>query len=185
MKNILKFTAILLILAGSFSCGEEEKRGIAISPLQDIIFERYYINYAWGYSHSGFMIDKNGLIHVYSQHEIIYSNNNWNFPDDNGYITEENMKENLENTTIAKACINITELHKYAELIALVKENDYSEQQQGADMGAVVNICYLYNDKTHTYKHIVLSAHGDWTRINNNPVAKIIDNWLNTIRIEE
>jgi hypothetical protein len=185
MRTVLKFAAIWLILAGTVSCKDEHERGKPIHPLQEIVFAHYYINYAWGYTHQGFLIDRNGLIHVYSQREISPSSNSWNFPDANGYITAEALKENLGKTRIAETRISADELHKYAELIALVKENDYSEHLKGADMGAQVNVCYLYDDKTHTYKEITLSQQGDRVRTNNSSAAKSIDEWLNTVKIED
>jgi hypothetical protein len=182
---VLAGLVLLSVLLASCKSKNEDEKGTPIHPLQEIVFECYYINYAWGYIHQGFFIDRNGLIHEYSEHEISHVNSSWNFPDNNGYITEEALKENMGKTQIAETrIISTDELHKYTNLIALVKDNDYSEYQQGADMGAIVNSCYLFDDKTHTYKEILLRQEGDLIRINNNSAAKIIDEWLNTIEIE-
>ncbi|MDR0844802.1 MAG: hypothetical protein LBN71_06240 [Tannerella sp.] len=161
------------------------KRGGGIfNTAVDILFEHYYINHAWGYQHAGYFIDKNGQIWVYEEKNVNYYTSAWNFPDNNGYITARALNENLSQTTISQTRIDVSELKKYANLISQVKENDFTERNQGADMGASINVCYLYNETTKTYKRIVLSENGDWIRTNNSPAAKTIDKWLETIEVK-
>ncbi|MDR1337158.1 MAG: hypothetical protein LBK22_10050 [Tannerella sp.] len=94
------------------------------------------------------------------------------------------MKKNLEKTHLSETRIDSVELHRYVSLIALVKDNNYSEHRQGADAGAYTNTCFLYDNKTHSYKSIDLGQRGDIVRINNSAAAKTIDAWLNTIQSE-
>ena len=152
-----------------------------LSENQEILFECYYLNYASGYQHSGSIIDKNGNIKIYSQESPYYNTTEgWNFPDDNGFISEESMKENLEKTDLSDKKIDLETLQKYAAKILSVKYDDYFVEQTMCDFGAIVNVCYLFNDKTKMYKQILLSENGDWAKINNHSVAKEIDDWLNT-----
>ena len=150
---------------------------------QEVLFHRYYINFAWGYSHSGFFIDKDGNIKTYYQ-TIPYYEGVWNFPDNEGFISEDKMNENLEKTELSDKKIDWDALYQYASKISSVKYDDYTEMQTGCDGGAMVNSCYLFDKKTKTYREIILSQNGDWTSINNNSVAKEIDSWLKTIFTE-
>jgi len=161
-----------------------KRGGGTFNTTADILFERYYINHAWGYRHKGFLIDKNGQIFTYEETDVNHHTSTWNFPDTNGYITERALKENLSSTEISQARIDVNELDSYAKLINKVKENDFTEQHQGYDMGAMVNVCYVYNEKTQTYKQILLSENGDWVRTNNSPAAKTIDEWLNSLVVK-
>jgi hypothetical protein len=179
--NILKLATFLLILAGSFSsCGKNK----ALTPpaSQKILFECYYINRAWGYSHRGFFIDNEGKVLDYSQSGSGVNNTAWNFPDDQGMISEQALMENLQKTTVRDTLINKKTLEEYADIIYLVDENSYTERHNAYDMGARIYTCYQYNKDTRTYKQVKVSENGDWIRINNNKYAKQISDWLQTIR---
>jgi hypothetical protein len=161
-----------------------KRGGGTFNTTADILFEHYYINNAWGYQHAGYFIDKNGQILTYEEKDVNHHTSAWNFPDNNGYITARALNENLSQTTISQTRVDVSELEKYTNLISQVKENDFTEQSRGRDKGAFVNVCYLYNETTKTYKRIVLSENGDWIRTNNSPAAKSIDEWLKTINTE-
>jgi hypothetical protein len=180
-QEILKLAVFALLATG---CGKgEDADG---TPLQEIVFERSYVNHAWGYSHSSLLIDRSGRIHAYSYRAVPnWNGEGWIFPDANGYISENGMNGNLEKTRLSETRIDSVELHRYVSLIASVTDGDYSEHAQGADMGASTNTCFLYDDKTRTYKSIDLGQRGDWVRINNSAAAKTIDAWLNTIQAEQ
>jgi hypothetical protein len=173
--------AVFVLLATG--CGKDEDANG--TPLQEIVFERSYVNHAWGYTHSSLLIDRSGRIYVYSYRQSRQEDEGWNFPDANGFHSENDMKENLAKASLSETRTDSVELQRYVSLIASVKEDDYSEHQQGADMGASTNTCFLYDNKTRTCKSIDLSQRGDWVRINNSAAAKTIDAWLNTVKIEE
>lgn len=159
------------------------------SASQQILFECFYINFAWGYSHSGFFIDYEGRVMTYSLSgfgsEANELSDAWNFPDAQGNISEQALMENVQKTTDSNALIDQRTLKKYVDKIYLVKENSYTEYQQGADMGAYVYACYKYNENTGTYKQITLMQEGDWIKKNNNTYAKQISEWLQSIRKDQ
>jgi len=172
-----------VVLWFTSSCKKEE---IFIPPAsQKILFQCYYINWAWGYSHSGFFIDREGKVMVYSQSGYGFyphpDNIDWNFTDNQGNISEQALMENMQKTTISNTVIDQGTLKKYADKIYLVKENSYTEYQNANDMGAFVYVCYQYNENTGTYKQVTLLQNGDWVRKNNNKYAKQISDWLQTI----
>jgi len=173
-------TLFALFIAGLFvSC---EKNETVIPSSQKILFEYYYVNYAWGYSHYGFFIDNEGRILDYSQ-QGGYNDNDWNFPDDQGSISEQALMENLQKTTIRDTSIDKETLKKYSDRIYLVKDDDYTEYQNMYDYGSLACVCYQYDENTKIYKRILLSEDGDWVRINKNKYAAQISDWLKSIHI--
>ena len=178
--NSIKLATFLLILTGGFSfCGKNK----ALTPpaSQKILFECYYINRAWGYSHKGFFIDKEGKVFDYSLSGSGVDAN-WNFPDDQGIISEQALMENLQKTTVRDTLINSKTLKEYADKIYLVDEKNYTERHNAYDMGARIYVCYQYNKNAKTYRPVKVLENGDWVRINNNKYAKQISDWLQTIR---
>jgi len=182
MKRSMVMLLTLIIAGLFFSCEKDET---SVPPLsQRILFECFYINYAWGYSHSGFFIDKEGKIMEYSQRENFFDFNNpvWNFPDNEGNISEQALMENLQKATVRDSLIDGVILKKYADLIYLVTDDDITESNPMADAGSIIYTCYQYNENTRVYKQILLSENGDWVKINNNKYAKQISDWLKTIQ---
>jgi len=174
---------LTLIIAGMFvSCDKDEI--IALPSSQQILFECYYSNYAWGLVHKGFFINNKGKIMTYSQYPDggYKSDIGWNFPDSEGNISAKALMENVRKTTVRDTSINIDTLKKYAGMIYLVTNDDFTEYPQMFDAGIVVYTCYQYNENTKTYKQISLSENGDWVKINNNEYAKQISDWLKTIQ---
>jgi hypothetical protein len=176
--NILKFVTVTLISSIVLSCGKENP-----PASQKVLFQVYSINYAWGYSHGGIFIDNEGRVMKYYQSSN-YSNPNsadWNFPDDDGYISEQALMENIQKATETDIIIDEGTLKKYADKIYLVKEN-YTEHDGGLrDAGAVVYACYKYDEKPRMYKEVLLYQRGDWVKKNNNIYANQISNWLEKI----
>jgi len=171
MKKIAIYTTLICLLSILGACNKAQPA--ELTEGQEIYFERSYINNAWVHQHSGFLIDKDGQIRLFSQPV------NWHFPNEDSRVTDNEILENMQQTEIvASYRIEMDILKQYAKKIASVRENDYTEYQAMADAGASINACYLYDKKTQTYKQIVLSQTGDWVRINNHPVAKEIDEWL-------
>jgi len=153
-----------------------------LSEYQEILFKVEYVNAFLVPRRSALFIDKNGNIKTYSY--VDYSNQNtegWNFPDREGFISEEKMNENLEKTELSDKKIDLETLQKYATKILYVKYDDYTERHEGYDMGIGTNSCYLFDEDTKMYREIILSQYGSWTKTNNHSVAKEIDSWLKTI----
>ena len=182
MKKLIVMLPTLIIAGLFVSCEKDET--IVPPSSQQILFECYYINHAWGYVHNGFFIDNEGKIKVYSQQAIGVNPDNvdWNFPDNEGNISEQALMENLQKTTIRDTLIDIKTLRKYFDKIYLVTDNDFTEKNQMYDAGSMIYTCYQYNGNTRVYKQITLLENGDWLRINNNKYAKQISDWLKTIQ---
>jgi len=176
-----KSVIMLLILIVSVLFASCEKNEAPIPASQKILFECYYINFAWGYNHQGFFIDNEGKIMDYYQFGT-YNDVDWNFTDDQGNISEQALMENLQKSTIRDTLIDKNTLKKYSDKIYFVKDDNYTEYQAAYDAGAVVYSCYQYDENTGIYKQVVLSQYGDLVRINNSEYAIQISDWLKSIR---
>ena len=86
----LKILLLFLLTVMMTGC----KKNIVISDRQAILFEFEYVNYAWNYQHYGFIIDNEGNVLTYNNPE------NWNFPDRELRISENQVAENLSMCTI-------------------------------------------------------------------------------------
>ena len=91
MKNIqVNISCILIALLIITGC----KKNVAINEKQRILFQVDYVNYAWGYQHTGFIIDNEGNVRTYKNPQ------NWIFPDKDFNIIESQVLENF------KSCLN-------------------------------------------------------------------------------
>jgi hypothetical protein len=87
MKTLFSKTFFILIAVLLISgC----KKNIVINDKQAILFQVDYINYAWGYQHTGFIIDNEGNILTYNNPQ------NWIFPDKDLSLSESQVRSNLE-----------------------------------------------------------------------------------------
>ena len=70
----LTFTKIFYLVCIIVFLGSCDQKEVPVPAEQEILFEAYYINHAWGKQHNGFLIDKDGNIKTYKNPA------DWNFP---------------------------------------------------------------------------------------------------------
>ena len=157
--------------------GSCDQREVPVPAEQEILFEVYYINYAWGKQHNGFLIDKNGNIKTYKNPE------DWNFPSADKEISADQIAKNLTKTTLASTKISQEELNDYASRIYTIDQTKLSKPENvGADMGESIFATYNYDAEKQTYKQVLISKSGDWKTENKDKSAQEIKNWLSDIR---
>jgi hypothetical protein len=152
------------------------KKNNVIDENQHILFQYDYINYAWGYLHTGFLIDNQGNILTYKNPET------WNYPDEELVLTESQLRENLENCVITEKKISPDELAKYAGYIKNISLSKITALKNvAADAGTGQYICYMYSDSSGTYKGSLIKMEGDFTCENLNFYSKRVSLWLKSI----
>lgn len=168
--SLLFFIALVYLFVG---CQPDEA---PVPEEQEVLFEVYSINFAWGKQHGGFIIDKNGSIRVFTNPA------KWNFPNKDNELSAEEMAENLNNSAISSTSIPVQEVREYASKIYTVDPNKLSERvSEGADRGARVVLMNRYSPSSKTYQQIILSETGDWNAENSDRYAKQIREWLQGI----
>jgi hypothetical protein len=151
------------------------KKSPGASNEQQLYFQLDYLNYAWGYQHTGYIIDGNGNVLVYDNPE------KWNFPDDTFTLTADQVAENI--TLCRKSGISVSreELIKYASHIGNIAASKVTALRNvGADAGSVQFICYEVKG-SGVYKGTLIKLEGDFTCENLNFFSKKIVSWMKEI----
>ena len=171
----LGFIRLISILIIAFSaCGCQKDH--LVSAGQDILFQREYINYAWGYQHNGYIIESNG--------NVLTFNNplKWNFPDKDKKLTEQQVKENISSCTLTGKKVPKNELQKYINYIDNISFSKVTAVKNvGADMGSLVYYCYQFSENSSTYKASIIKMEGDYECENLNFYSKRVVDWMEDI----
>jgi hypothetical protein len=177
----MKFTHIILIgtltISVLVSCQNKETSIFEASPNtnQLVLFKVEYTNYAWGYSHSGILIDSSGKVGYFKNPE------NWHSIDTSGYISESEMNDNTSQIDSFYLTVDKNILLKNFNLVLYAADGEISKPiNSGADMGETVFSAFLYDSVAGEYKHILINQSGDWSRNNKSPEARQILDWLST-----
>jgi hypothetical protein len=153
--------ARLVILIGlngipfvSQSQGTAESRGEIV---QRFICERSYTNFAWGYAHTGIYVDRDGGVYRFSVRSAT-------LPRTAGSArTEPEMRAKYGPDAVRVRTVPRAELLANFRLIAAAAKGEYSPRVAGgADRGATVSSCYLFDGADGRYREVVLDAQGDW-----------------------
>ena len=165
--RILSLSLILL----SIGCTKEN-----ISPPnkgQEIYFQVEGLNYAWGFYHAGIMIDSSGYVRGYNLPA------KWNWIDSLGYISNSQMKENIEQLDTTYSKIDRDTLQKYINLIYKASKGAITTPvTQMWDAGITSFTAYLYDSNSQKYKQVLIKQTGDQFIDNKSREANQIYNWL-------
>jgi hypothetical protein len=165
---------ILIVLMTLFITGC--KKSNVISGKQSILFQMEYVNYAWGFQHSGLIIDSEGNVLTYNNPEL------WNSPDNDLILNEKEVAENIGSCTISDKKIPEEELRKYSGYIKNIASSKVSALKNvAADAGSTQFICYQYSESTGMYKGYIIKMEGDFTCENLNFYSKKTSAWMRDI----
>jgi hypothetical protein len=171
-------TAVLMVLICIFlvSCNEKHLAEIQTG----CYFQQEYVNYAWGFSHSGFTITPTGEVYTFDK------STPWVFAE-NGNISFASFKKNLDASLKLDTLISKSDIERFQQLAAVAISGKMSERVSvGADMGSLVSKIIIpeTDDPNYGYHEVNLSIAGDFSQINLAPEATVIANWLSKLRIQ-
>jgi hypothetical protein len=173
MRTIYK-NILLLLLVVIFISGCNKKPVIADHQL--IYFQFEYINYAWGFQHTGFIIDNEGKVLTFKNPQ------NWNFPDNNFNLAESQIRDNIGNCHYSGVTIPQDDFKKYVSYIKNISSSKITALKNvAADAGTTEYICYLYSQDSNNYKGYLIKQEGDFTCENLNFYSKKVAAWLKNI----
>jgi hypothetical protein len=173
MKSI-PVKIVIIVFMSLFAAGC--KKNYVISNKQVILFQLEYTNYAWGYQHTGFIIDSEGNIHTYDNPEV------WNSPDKDLIISEKQVAENLRRCLKSGKRIPEEELQKYSGYIRNIASSKVTAMKNvAADAGSLLFMCYQYSESTGMYKGYLIKMEGDFTCENLNFYSKKTSSWMRDI----
>jgi len=167
IKVIFVFISILLLTG----CEKEDPFNQQLS--QQVLFQIEYVNYAWGYQHSGIIIDSTGNVGYFKFPE------NWNSPDKLGFITESEMNENLKQLRDINYSVRRDTLLNYFRMVETASKGELTDPYNRMfDAGTTVYSGYLYYPTIKKYKQVLIKQWGDWSIDNQSPEAGEIFRWL-------
>jgi hypothetical protein len=174
----MKKTFVLLILVQLFfvSCDEIQLKEKTV----DCYFQYEYVNYAWGFNHSGFTITPSGEVFSFNKSTA------WVFADNNK-LSSANLKKNIEASLKLDTLIKKSDLDYYQQLAFDAFSGKLSEPvQRGADMGEIICKIIVPDtvDPLGDYSEVMLTEKGDFDRNNLSPEAATIAEWLTNLLID-
>jgi hypothetical protein len=171
MKNLV-LSIVLITLFTSCLETEELKSG----EITNLIFQSEYVNYAWGYNHNGWMMDRSGIVKRFQKTAA------WVFPDSTGFISEADMQKNIAACDSVIAEVGTSEFKLYADkALTCVNGTMTKPENKMADAGEHIWAFYIYDSGKNGYKRIILDMTGDWSQENLAPNSKGIVDWMKKI----
>ncbi len=137
-------------------------------------FQYEYVNYAWGFNHSGFTITPAGELFSFVK------TTPWVFAE-NGKLSLTALNKNLQASVKVDSLISKKDIAYYQQLALSAMAGKIGDPvNRGADMGAL--ICKIIvpdtTNSSNGFLEIILSEKGDWERKNLAPEATLIAEWL-------
>lgn len=174
MKRIKLLICTTFIMLALLSCSDN-----LFTPHQKLYFEVHYINYAWGYQNTGFLIDSSGYVRRFDLSHNVY----WNYVDSLGFISDNKMDENIALCDTIITQIKADTLQYYVTKINDAGKGNISNPENYMyDAGEIEYVAYIFNAKTYNYRKILLFTWGDIEQTNNAPAANEIFQWLRRIQ---
>jgi hypothetical protein len=168
MKLKIFYFAFLFLLTG---CNKEDDS--LPEAKQTILFQREYINYAWGYRQDGWIIDSSGNFRTFQMPKV------WNFVDSLGLISSDDMNENIQQTDSILFKIEKDTILKYFSKLKKASEGKMSEpHQEMFDAGVTYFSGYIYEPCSKKFKQVLLRQTGDIFIENKSKEADEIFNWM-------
>jgi hypothetical protein len=137
------------------------------------IFLVEYSNRAWVIQHSGTLIDSTGNVMTFNLPTT------WNNPDEIGFISLEDMRENLTQMEEILCTVSRNDFAKYSSKLMKAKNGTLSDpKNEMADAGTVQYSGFLFDPDNNRYKKILIKQTGDWAIDNSSKEAKALYEWL-------
>ena len=171
MKQIIPVLLALLFI----SCKDSNVNDQPQNNSNSIIFEVEYLNYAWGISYHGIMIDNEGKEYSYdpTKDTIPYLYHA------DGIYTEQELQAKYGHVKTYIKTIPTDTLNWSHNLANLITTTDYSDTTRiGIDMGSWTYSVYIFRPEVNKYQQIVLKLEGDSEFYNTSQSAVTLAAWL-------
>jgi hypothetical protein len=174
-ESMLKVILSAILILSIHACDLTDDNLTASQP---IYFEYSYINFAWGYQHNGWIIDGDGNIKLYNLPD------NWTETDSTGFIQEDDLLFNIDQTDSIVGVVDSTELMEKAALIPGAKNGKITSPVNiAADAGNATLYGYYYNSDEEAYEKVFLATSGDFSSHNQSDEAKELVAWLRSFGV--
>jgi len=165
----IRFLFLLIFLILSYSCEKEDNLNNGEQP---VYFQYSYLNIAWGYQNSGWLIDNKGNVNYYNMPD------HWRKGDNDG-ISYDDLNFNLSQTDSIITRIDPLILKEKIKLIKYAINGEMSQKIHTAyDAGSSTLLAYYYDSNTKKYRTVILAESGDISCYNKDTAAMQLTNWL-------
>lgn len=167
------YVILLTISLVGVSCEEKQLD----EKLTGCYFQCEYVNYAWGFSHSGFTITPAGEIFTFDKLTP------WTFAE-NGKLTFSSLQKNIDASVKRDTLISEADIELYTQLAGFAKSGKLSEPvSRGADIGEhIYKMIIPDSGSKDGYQEVLLTQEGDFDQYNLSPEAAVIAEWLVNLR---
>ncbi|MBU1107752.1 MAG: hypothetical protein KKB51_13855 [Candidatus Riflebacteria bacterium] len=146
----------------------------------DILFARYYVNWASGFEFKGMTVDSAGQVYSF---EYGASDNDDGFSNNSGK-TAEQLDTFYKPGRQLITTVTPDELQQMIELIPHAAVGSFSERVNEAyDMGTFAWVGYNFNPQTSLFQTIDLKQSGDWCSHNLATSAAALVVWLDRLAV--
>ncbi len=161
---------------------DEKQENLKITPpdiknIGEIVFDCYFVNFAWGYKFTGFCVNRSGQVYTYEPDRDYWSNL-YDVPE---ILTGSEFRRKLINHKSAGEI----QPDKLREMIALIlpasKGEMVFENQVACDAGCVRFVAYIYDSGNDIYRTVLLHQGGDDNVINTSNEAETLYDWLSEL----
>lgn len=161
-RIIFNFFIATILITCLASCDEET----AVFNDSTAFFQHEYRNSAWGISHSGWFIDREGNVRFYNLPI------GWNEPDSEGYLTEEELQSNLQSADSILYKVPFIHLTQMVDLIDDIDESRLHQQDSHTNDAGTATLYFYYHDlESDRYKRVLIWSRGDFMQTNVDPDA--------------
>jgi len=175
----MKIKIIALSFFCLVTCCQKEVTSIPLVN-QVVLFQAEYINNAWTYQHSGWLIDSLGNVRYYNLPK------KWNFVDSAGYISATNMSENVQQIDSIRCKIDKDTLCNYFNKLNKAAVGTLTESKSKMfDAGSTRFYGYVFDKNVGLYKQILIKQIGDLYIENKSVEAKQIYEWMERINTRD
>jgi hypothetical protein len=176
----MKSTAICIALAAMILTGrgcEEMFRANDALPDQEYYFLYEYINYAWGYQHSGWLMDSSGTVRYFEIPE------KWMVPSTDAAIEVSGIENYSAKCDSVITRVDRGDMFDKVQLIDAASRGKLTEPENVmADAGVWSYFALKYDPGSGEYERILLKQEGDWEVDNVSEAADEICKWMKEIR---
>ena len=145
--------------------------------VQRFLCERSYTNFAWGYQHNGIFVDREGHVYRFDVPRTRLKDQ----PTGPAY-TEAELETKYGPSPTLLRTVPREDLLEMIRLIPSAARGTYSARTSaGADRGALVSACYVFDPDTGLYRDVELDVKGDWEYRNLSPEAQKLATWLESL----
>jgi hypothetical protein len=175
MKSLTTYIIFTALIVTGRGC-EEMLHADEMLPDQEYFFLYEYINYAWGYQHSGWLMDSSGTVRYFEVPE------KWMVPSTDAAIEITGIENYIARSDSVITRVDQGELYSKVQLIDAAAKGTLTEPENVmADAGTRSYYALRYDPDQSVYERILLKQAGDWEIDNISGAAGDLYDWLKSL----